>query len=60
LYNASLSSSNILLKIIFDNPKHERTKELHAKYKTKTFLEKNYYAISENLMKKIVEENRLF
>ena len=36
----------------------ERTKELNAKFKTKTFLEKNYYAISEMLIKEIIEKNR--
>ena len=36
----------------------ERTKELNAKFKTKTFLEKNYYAISEMLMKEVIEKNR--
>lgn len=72
LETGTYHSQETLVKVVYLNFKleielskflykeDERTKELHAKYKTKTFLEKNYYAISENLMKKIVEENRLF
>lgn len=37
----------------------EKTKELHAKFRTKTFLEKNYYAISEILIKEIIEKNKV-
>ena len=72
LETGTYQSQETLVKVVYLNFKleielskflykeDERTKGLHAKYKTKTFLEKNYYAISENLMKKIVEENRLF
>ena len=47
-------------KIKSKNYLEENFNIMKAKFRTKTFLEKNYYAISENLMKKIVEENRLF
>lgn len=72
LETGTYQSQETLVKVVYLNFKleielskflykeDERTKELHAKFKTKTFLEKNYYAISENLIKKIVEENRLF
>lgn len=47
-------------KIKSKNYLEENFNIMKAKFRTKTFLEKNYYAISENLIKKIVEENRLF